>query len=113
MRKSNSFFRLLGRFFQRVNELEEQKHQLENRLEGLERLNMSQGEIKVMVNEAMQFISGLEFTLTQGLPQEKLAALRQSVEKIHVNKPGNKIKILAREVPTGNLLEVQEFKIKL
>ena len=51
----------------------------------------------------MQFISGLEFTLTQGLPQEKLATLRQCIEKIHISKPNNEIKMLIREVPTGNL----------
>ena len=52
--------------------------------------------------EAMQFVSGLEFTLTQDLPQEKLAALRQCIEKIHINKSINEIKLLIREVPTGS-----------
>jgi hypothetical protein len=97
----------------RLNELNKQKQQLENRQEELERLNMSQDEIKVMVNEAMQFISGLDFTLTQGLPQEKLAALRQCVEKIHINKPDNVIKILAREVPTGSLPVIKELKTNI
>lgn len=59
----------------------------------------------------MQFISGLEFTLTQGLPQEKLADLKQCVEKIHINKPGKEINILIREVPTGNLQMTEEIVI--
>ncbi len=61
----------------------------------------------------MQFISGLEFTLTEGLPQEKLVALRQCIERIHINKPGNEIKIQIREVPTGSLQAIQELEIPL
>ncbi len=70
---------------------------------------MSQDEIKALVTEALQFISRLEFTLTQGLPQEKLAALRQCIEKIYINKPNNEIKIQIREVPTGNLQMTEEI----
>ena len=57
----------------------------------------------------MQFISGLEFTLTEGLPQEKLATLRQCIDKIHINKPGKEIKIQLREVPVGNLQRTEEI----
>lgn len=94
----------------RLNELNKQRQQLETRLEELKRLNMSQDEIKALVAEAMQFISGLKFTLTQGLPQEKLATLRQCIEKININKPRNDIKIQIREVPTGNLQVIRELK---
>ena len=66
-----------------------------------------------MVKEAIQFISGLEFTLTKGLPQEKLVALRQSIGRIHVNKTVNKIHIQIREVPTGNLRKFQEIDVPL
>ncbi len=61
----------------------------------------------------MQFISGLEFTLTEGLPQEKLVVLRQCIERILINKPANEIIILIREVPAGNLRKVQELGIPL
>jgi hypothetical protein len=97
----------------RLNELNKQRHQIETRLEELERLNMSQDEIKALVTEAMQFISGLEFTLTEGLPQEKLVALRQCIERILINKPANEIKILIREVPTGSLQAIQKLDIPL
>lgn len=102
-----------GHVDKRLNELERQRKQIETRLEELERLNVSQDEIESLVNEAMKFISGLEFILTQGLPQEKLAALRQCIEKIRINKPKDEIKLEIREVPTGNLLEAQEFEIIL
>ena len=91
--------------------MNKQRQQLETRLEELERLNMSQDEIKALVAEAMQLISGLKFTLTEGLPQEKLATLRQCINKIHINKPTNQVKILAREVPMGNLQRTQEVII--
>ncbi len=60
----------------------------------------------------MQFISGLELTLTQGLPQEKLATLRQCIEKIHINKPHGQIKIQIREAGVGNLQTVQNYSLK-
>jgi hypothetical protein len=51
----------------------------------------------------MQFLSGLEFTLRQGLPQEKLIALRQCIEKIWVKKIAGEIKLAIRLVSAGNL----------
>jgi len=33
------------------------------------------------------------------------------IEKIHINKPENQVKILVREVPTGNLQAIQELKV--
>jgi ATP-dependent protease HslVU (ClpYQ) ATPase subunit len=92
---------------QRLNELKQQKQQLEIRLD---QLSLSQAEIDSIVTDSMQFLSGLEFTLRQGLPQEKLAALRQCIEKIWVNKPAGEIKLTIRLVPVGNLQATQEFK---
>ncbi|MHC4144604.1 MAG: hypothetical protein ACYSUD_07485 [Planctomycetota bacterium] len=60
----------------RLNELTTQKQQIEARLEELERLSLSQAEIDTIVNEGMQFLSGLEFTLHNSLAYEKLTALR-------------------------------------
>ena len=77
----------------------------------LKKINFSlvQGEFESIITEAMQYISGLEFTLTQGLPQEKLAALRQCIEKIYINKYNGRIKMQIREVPTGNMKTTQEI----
>jgi hypothetical protein len=96
----------------RLNELEKQRQQIETRLEELERLNISQDEIEALVTEAMKFISGLEFILMQGLPQEKLVALRQCIEEIYINKPDHQIKMQIREVPTGNLKGAQELEVQ-
>ena len=94
----------------RLNELKQQKQQLEARLEELDQLSLSQAEIDSIVTDSMQFLSGLEFTLRQGLLQEKLAALRQGIEKIWVNKPAGEIKLAIRLVPVGNLQATQELK---
>jgi vacuolar-type H+-ATPase subunit I/STV1 len=95
----------------RLDELKKQRQQLEDRLEELERLSLSQAEIDNIVTEAMQFLSGLVFTLHQGLPQEKLVALRQCIEKIRVNKPAGEIKLAVCQVPAGNLQDTIEVKI--
>ena len=63
--------------------------------------------------EAMRFISGLEFTLREGLPQEKLVALRQCVEKIWINKPAGTLKLAIRQVPAGNLQAIQEREVSI
>jgi len=94
----------------RLNELKQQKQQLEARLEELDQLSLSQAEIDSIVTDSMQFLSGLEFTLRQGLRQEKLVALRQCVEKIWIDKPAGSIKLAIRSVPVGNLQATQEFK---
>jgi hypothetical protein len=74
-------------------------------------LDNSQAEIDAIVTEGMQFLAGLEFTLHNGLPQEKLAALRQCIERIWINKPAGEIKMAIRLVPTGNLQATQEFRV--
>ncbi len=94
----------------RLNELKQQKQQLEVRFEELDQLSLSQAEIDSIVTDSMQFLSGLEFTLRQGLRQEKLVALRQCIEKIWIDKPAGSIKLTIRSVPVGNLQATQEFK---
>ena len=72
-------------------------------IEELDRLALSQAEIKAIVSNSMQFLASLEFTLREALPQEKLAALRQCIYRIHINKPANQIKLSARIIPSSSL----------
>ncbi len=88
---------------QRLGELRQQKHQLEARLEELDRLSLSRDEINSIVSDSMKFLAGLEFVLREGVPQEKLVALRQCVEKISVDKPKGRITLAIYLVPVGNL----------
>jgi len=97
----------------RLNELKQQRLQLEARLEELDRLVVSQAEIKNMVADAMQFLSSLEFTLREGLAQEKLVALRRCIEKISINKPDGTVKLTLRSVPIGNLEGTKECQVSL
>ena len=97
----------------RLNELSTQKFQLEQRLEELDRLSISQEEIQIIVDESIQFISTLEYTLNKGLPQEKLVALRQCLEKIHIDKPAEEIKIKIKSIPVGNLQIFREFTFSI
>lgn len=97
----------------RLNELKQQRQQIETRLEELDQLSLSQAEIDNIVTDSMQFLSSLEFTLRQGLPQEKLVALRQCIEKIWINKPAGEIKLVIRIVPVGNLQATKEIKISV
>jgi DNA invertase Pin-like site-specific DNA recombinase len=95
----------------RLNELTTTKQQIEARLEELERLSLSQAEIDTLVTDGMRFLAGLEFTLHNGLPEEKLTALRRCIEKIHINKPAKKATLAIRLVPVGGLNTVQERSI--
>ena len=98
---------------ERLKELNGQRKQLELRLAELDRLVASQAEINSIVTEALQFISGLKFTLTQGLPQEKLCALRQCVERILIDKPGGSVVVKIKAVPASTIQEVEELACEL
>ncbi len=77
------------------------------------RLAASQAEINSIVTDALQFISGLKFTLTQGLPQEKLCALRQCVERILIDKPDRSVIVKIKAVPASTIQEVEELAREL
>ena len=83
------------------------------RLDELDRLEASQAEIGTLVSNTLQFISGLAFTLRQGLPQEKLVVLRQCIERIFIDKPNQRITIKLRAVPAGDLRATSEMEIEL
>ena len=97
----------------RLKELSSQRKQLESRLAELDRLAASQAEINSIVTEALQFITGLKFTLDQGLPQEKLCALRQCVERILIDKPGGSVIVKIKAVPASPIQEVEELACEL
>ena len=97
----------------RLGELERRKCQLEGRLEELDRLSLSRDEINNIVADSMKFLAGLEFVLGEGVPQEKLVALRQCIEKISINKPAGQIKLAIYLVPMGNLQVSREFTTRI
>ncbi len=98
---------------QRLKELADQRQRLESRLDELDRLAASQVEIKSIAAETARFLSGLEFTLRNGFAQDKLAALRQCIDRIHIDKPAATATINIRTIPAGNLDATQEIRITL
>ena len=98
---------------QRLAQLKEQKHGIECRLDELERLAASQGQIKEMVSEARQFLASLESTLREGLPHEKLLALRQCVESIKIDLPRASAVLRLRAVPACGQVEIMERQVAI
>lgn len=90
---------------QRLRELTQQRKRLEGRLEELDSLASSKDEVRAIATEAIEFLSGLEFTLREGVPQEKLAALRRCVERVHISGSGHEscAEVRLFEIPAGNL----------
>ena len=98
---------------QRLTQLTEQKHLIECRLDELERLVSSQGQVREMVLEARQFLSSLDSTLREGLPHEKLLALRQCVESIKIDQPQGIATLRVRAVPASGQVEVTEQHLSI
>ena len=78
------------------------KH-LESRLEEVDPLICAQTHISVIVSEAQEFTSDLEHALRQGLPQGKLCALRQCIERVLIDKAAQTATIQMSSVPGGIL----------
>ncbi len=95
----------------RLCELRQEKYQLEARLEELDRLSLSRDQIDSIVLDSMKLLAGLEFVLREGVPQEKLVALRRCIEKISINKPAGIIKLTLRSVPVGNLEGTKQCQV--
>jgi hypothetical protein len=85
----------------------------ESRIGEFDRPAASQVEIQTIAANTAQFLSGLAFTLRNGFPQEKLAALRQCIDRIRVDKPADEALIAIRKIPAGNLDATQEIRITL
>jgi len=98
---------------QRLGELKRQRCQLETRLEELDRLSLSRDEINSIVMDSMKFLAGLEFVLREGVPQEKLVALRQCIDKITINKPAGQAKLAIYLVPMGSLPDSREHTVRI
>ena len=65
------------------------------------------------MSQALKFISSLEYTLSQGLPQEKLVAVRQCVERIWIDHNKRKIKIQLFTVPACNIKQLDRLTHKV
>ena len=98
---------------ERLKELAAERQRLESRIDEFDRLAASQVEIKSIAAETARFLSGLEFNLRNGFAQDKLAALRQCIDRIHIDKPADEAVIAIRLIPAGNLGATREIRITL
>ena len=64
---------------------------------------MSQAELQAVVSETAKFLDGLEYKLREDVPEEKRLALRQCVDRVYVDKPGGKIRLALRAVPSAGI----------
>ena len=96
---------------ERLNDLKKQKQQLETRLEEFDKLESSQANVQDIASEALKFTSSLEYIFRNGLPQEKLAVIRQCIEKIYLDGENKKIKLKIRTVPVSNLQTYHELSV--
>ncbi len=98
---------------ERLEGLTDQRRQIEKRLEELDRLASSQAEITSIAADALKFLSGLAFTLREGLPQEKLVALRQCIQQVYINAPDRVARIRLFTVPAGSLTATEEVQVSI
>ena len=66
-----------------------------------------------IVSQTMSFISSLDFTFRNGLPQEKLVAVRQCVQRIWIDKENEKLQIDIYSVPASNIKIAESIKAEL
>ncbi len=97
----------------RLKELAEQRQRLESRLDELDRLSAWHIEIKHVAAEAARFLSGLEFTLREGVPEERLTVLRQCIDRIRIDKPASKIILDIRAIPAGSVKVVETVEVAI
>lgn len=70
----------------RLIELRRQRDSIQLQLEQLDGLAVSESELQTMTNDAMRFITGMEFILRNGVPEERRSVLRNCVSRIRTNK---------------------------
>lgn len=97
----------------RLNDLRDRRDQLKLRDEELECLELAQSSIDATVQEAMDFIKRLEFTLREGVPQEKLVALRQCVQRVGIDRQGGSLRMRVQSVPVGQHLCTEVIQLHL
>lgn len=83
----------------RLKTLRQEKDECDQRLQQLDAIASSQTQVESMVEDAGQFITRLEKTFTEGVPEEKRAALRRCLEKVSVLSDGKRVISFVRNIP--------------
>ncbi|MEM6503854.1 MAG: recombinase family protein [Planctomycetota bacterium] len=88
---------------ERLKELKRQRDGLASRREELDRLELSQQAIAATTEEASLFLAALPGVLREGVPREKLVALRRCVERVWVGDFARSAMIEMRCAPGSGL----------
>jgi site-specific DNA recombinase len=94
---------------QRLDALGKEKQVLEQRMEELDRLTLTQGQTRGVTQELMQFIGSLPYTLRQGLPEEKRAVLRPCIERIKIDAEAKQARLKLWVVPNVGLGDTEKL----
>ncbi len=96
---------------ERLKELTKRRQALQLRIEELEQITAGQAEIDTIAADARKFIASLTYTFAEAVPQEKLVALRQCIERIRVDKPSGRVAVQIKRVPVGSLTETEMISV--
>lgn len=88
---------------ERLAELRAERERLATRSEELDRMAGQQGEVRDTVHDLERFLAGLEWTLTHGVNEERLTALRKCVEGIRIDKSAGRATLMVRALPSPPL----------
>ena len=85
---------------QRLTELKKERDEVRIGLEQVDALMQVQTAVRESIEEAREFLNGLEASFSSGIPQEARVALRRCIEKIAVSENNNNLTISIYKVPT-------------
>jgi len=88
---------------ERLVELRKERERLAVRSEELDRLAAEQGEVRDTTHDIAKFLAALPWTLREGVPAERLTALRRCIEGIAIDRPSGTAEVRLRPLPSPML----------
>ncbi|MCZ6688077.1 MAG: recombinase family protein [Planctomycetota bacterium] len=86
---------------ERLEQLRKERDEIRISLEQLETLTETRTAVGDTDREAREFLQGIEFALTEGVPEEKRVVLRRCVDRIVITPDSRSLTLHVFKVPTG------------
>ena len=93
----------------RLEQLRKERDEIRISLEQLETLTEARTAVGETVCEAREFLQGIEFALTEGVPEEKRVVLRRCVDRLVIAPDSHSLTLHVFKVPTAGRA-IQELK---
>jgi DNA invertase Pin-like site-specific DNA recombinase len=90
----------------RLTTLREQRDALARRLEEIQRLAAEEKAAQEAAHDIAKFLASLDWTLRNGLGEERLTALRRCIERVVVDKPAGSAVLHIRPLPAPSLARI-------